>query len=266
VTYDNTTGFLGTTTGPVIGYDGHGANQASTPAHYIATGLNITLANGAVFNSWESYNAVSFTPGGNHGNQGLIAEWLQKGGTAGVGNVAEPYAGPMYVENEDQMFAMLLSGKTFGEAAWSGLRQLSYVNTVVGDPLMTWKTLLPGDITMQGRVDISDLAVLAAHWGQHVSPGGFGWSLGDLNGDGVVDNADLAILTANWGRTSNWGDGAANTLGFQPSDLGPLLETMIQQSIPEPPSSVILALGMSLLLAYYLQHARCAAPHRPAAI
>jgi hypothetical protein len=37
------------------------------------------------------------------------------------------------------MFKMLLSGYTWAEAAWSSMQQLSYVNTVVGDPLMTWK-------------------------------------------------------------------------------------------------------------------------------
>ena len=31
VTYDNTTGFIGATTGPLMGYIGHGANQDSTP-------------------------------------------------------------------------------------------------------------------------------------------------------------------------------------------------------------------------------------------
>ena len=249
VTYDNTGAFVGTTTGPVIGYDSHGANQASTPAGYISTGLNISLANGAVFNSWESYNAVSFTPGGNHGNQGLIAEWLQKGGTAAVGNVSEPFAGPMYVENEDQMFAMLLSGKTFGEAAWSGMRQLSYVNTVVGDPLMTWKVLLPGDINMDGKVDMADLAVLAAHWGQHVGMNGFGWSSGDLNGDGVIDDSDLALVSSDWGAYRL--GAAAPRLPWAP--FHPIWDhswIRCPKNIPEPSSFVMLAIGMALVLVY----------------
>ena len=62
VTYDNTTAFVGTSSGPVIGYVSHGVNQALTPANYISTGLNISLANGAVFDTWESYNAYSFYP------------------------------------------------------------------------------------------------------------------------------------------------------------------------------------------------------------
>ena len=79
VVYDDTSAFVGTAPGPVIGYDSHGVHQASTPPNYITSGLNITLANGAVFNSWESYNAISFTPGVYTGNQGQVAQWIAKG-------------------------------------------------------------------------------------------------------------------------------------------------------------------------------------------
>ena len=137
VVYDDTSQFMSTAPGPVIGYDTQGMHQASTPPNYLTNGLNITLANGAVFNSWESYNAYSFTPGGYTGTQGQVAQWLAIGGTAGVGNVQEPGASTSTVANEDQMFQMLLSGKTWAEAAWSCLRA-GFVNTVVGDPLMTW--------------------------------------------------------------------------------------------------------------------------------
>ena len=142
VVYDDTTAFVGTAPGPVIGYVSHGTNQASTPANYILSGLNITPANGAVFETWESYNAYTFDPTSTqHSNQGKVAQWLQIGGTAGVGNVDEPGASSSTVTNEDQMFKMLLAGYTFAEAAWSATTQLSYVNTVVGDPLMTWSRL-----------------------------------------------------------------------------------------------------------------------------
>ncbi len=139
VVFDNTSAFVGTAPGPVIGYDSHGVHQASTPAEYLLNGLNVTLANGAVFQSWESYNAYSFNTSNPHGNQGQIAEWLQIGGTAAVGHVEEPGASSSTVNNEDKLFRMLLAGYTFAEAAWSGNAQLSFVNTVIGDPLMTWR-------------------------------------------------------------------------------------------------------------------------------
>ena len=139
VVFDNTSAFVDTAPGPVIGYDSHGVHQASTPAEYLLNGLNVTLANGAVFQSWESYNAYSFNASNPHGNQGQIAEWLQIGGTAAVGHVEEPGASSSTVNNEDKLFRMLLAGYTFAEAAWSGNAQLSFVNTVIGDPLMTWQ-------------------------------------------------------------------------------------------------------------------------------
>ena len=106
--------------------------------------------------------------------------------------------------NEDQMFRMLLAGKTFAEAAWSATEQLGYVNTVVGDPLMTWKQLLPGDVNEDGKVNMSDLAILGADMGKTVPAGGAGWAWGDLNNDGVVNYLDLQILMADWGQTSSW--------------------------------------------------------------
>ena len=152
VVYDNTTAFVGTAPGPVIGYDSQGVHSTQNPgANYINSALNITLANGAVFNSWESYNAASFNTAGDTHGQGQVAQWLQKGGTAGVGNVDEPSAGPSYMVNENLLFSMLLSGKTFAEAAWSAIPQLSYVTTVVGDPLMTWQKLPPTPSTVAGR-------------------------------------------------------------------------------------------------------------------
>lgn len=144
VVYDNTSAFVSTAPGPVIGYTGHGVHQASTPAEYVLNGLNFDLANGAVFSSWESYNAYSFDPASTvHGNQGQVGEWLAIGGTAGVGHVEEPGASMSSITNEDKMYRMLLNGYTFAEAAWSATRQVSFVNTVIGDPLMTWKPWTP---------------------------------------------------------------------------------------------------------------------------
>lgn len=144
VVYDNTSAFVSTAPGPVIGYTGHGIHQASTPAEYLLNGFDFDLANGAVFSSWESYNAYSFNPATTtNGHQGQVAEWLAIGGTAGVGHVEEPGASTSSVTNEDKLYRMLLNGYTFAEAAWSATRQVSFVNTMIGDPLMTWKPWTP---------------------------------------------------------------------------------------------------------------------------
>lgn len=252
VTYDNTSAFVGTAPGPVIGYDGHGTNQSSTPAHYITAGLNTTLANGAVFNSWESYNAYSFNVGGYTGTQGQLADWLKVGGTAAVGNVTEPGASVTTVANEDKLFSMLINGKTFAEAAWSANRQLSYVNTVVGDPLMTWHQLLAGDANMDGLVDNSDLNIIGSHWGNSLTPGGYGWSQGDLNGDGVVDLLDLSLMSSTWGQVSSWHDSLMSATS-QPLSSGSGITAFLEPTlltgegsdgfIPEPSSFVLAAIA-----------------------
>jgi len=79
---------------------------------------------------------------------------------------------------------------------------------------------IPGDTNDDGRVDQTDAATLAAHWGRSG-----GWSEGDFDGDGLVGPADAAILAAHWG----YGTG---------EETGP--------TVPEP--SCVLML-LSLLLA-----------------
>lgn len=252
VTYDNTTGFVSSTTGPLMGYISHGANQASTPQYpagegsYIVNGLNVTPANGAVFHTWESFNAKTFVEGANHGFQGLVGEWLAEGGTAATGNVQEPQASWVSVINEDTMFAALLSGKTWAEAAWGAARQLSFVNTVVGDPLMTWRQLLAGDANMDGRVDMTDLATIGANWGGTVSPGGSGWYSGDLNGDGIVDALDLAIMGTTWGAVSTWASEAPEIGGLSATQFAMLYDE--PYATPEPSGCVLFALAIGALL------------------
>ena len=122
----------------------------------------MVLADGSVFTSIESYNAISFNLGAYSGNQGQVAQWLANGGTAGVGYVQEPTGSWVTVTNEDILFRSLLSGMTFGEAAWAATYQLSFVNTVIGDPLMVWHVLSAGDISRDGIVDISTSPIGAA--------------------------------------------------------------------------------------------------------
>ena len=256
--YENTDAAITTATRPVIGYVSHGTNDGSggLDSGYIANQLNFPLAKGAAFLTHESFNAYSFVPGGNVGGQGLVAEWLAKGGTVGVGNVSEPLSGTPYEANEDQMFKMLLNGFTWGEAAWSSLQQLSYVNTVVGDPLMTWKTLLPGDSNMDGRVGSADLALLGANWGAVGQSGGAMWSLGDFNCDGRVGSADLALLGANWGSVASWASSGSGA-GEPPFD---------PQGIPEPSTLSLLIVGLITLLVGCRWRPRCFLQHRhPAA-
>jgi len=53
-----------------------------------------------------------------------------------------------------------------------------------------------GDLNDDGAVDLSDLAILLAHFG---TPSGAVWPDGDLDADGDVDIQDLATILANFG-------------------------------------------------------------------
>jgi hypothetical protein len=191
-TYDLTDAFVTTAPGAVMGYVSHGVHGGAPP-DYVANSLSFDLANGAVFHSWESFNAVSFRQGGNRG-QGLLADWIHIGGAAGTGHVEEPGASASNVTNEDRLFQGLLNGMSWAEAAWSATQQLSYVNTFVGDPLMRWLPNAPGDANGDGVVDVTDLGVVASHYGD-VSAS---WPHGDFTSDGRVNVDDLGIVINNY--------------------------------------------------------------------
>ena len=77
----------------------------------------------------------------------------------------------------------------------------------------------PGDANLDGKVDGSDLAIMATNW-----LGAGNWLLANFNGDVVIDGSDLAIMATNWG----YGTG------------GP--------PVPEPASLSLIALGWTILL------------------
>lgn len=54
---------------------------------------------------------------------------------------------------------------------------------------------IPGDANHDGKVDGSDVTILAGNW-QVLS--GATWSMGDFNGDKKVDGSDVTILAGNW--------------------------------------------------------------------
>ena len=78
---------------------------------------------------------------------------------------------------------------------------------------------MPGDADMDGAVDVGDLGILGANYGQS----GKTWFDGDFTGDSVVNVGDLGILGANYGA----GGGSSPPL-------------------PEPATIVLLAAGFLL--------------------
>ena len=248
--YENTDNATTTAPGPVIGYVSHGTNDGSggLSGNYIENGeLQFSLADGAVFHTFESFNGQTFA-NPNSQTDGQIADWLEIGGTAGLGHVAEPLNGFMNVSNEDQFYAAILpdagaqpgeSGLTFVEAAWSSILQLSYVNTVVGDPLMRFQAWLPGDVNLDGSVDIFDVFILQANW---LQPGGF--AQGDMNNDGVVDFFDVLVVQANWLQSVNSAGQTALSGGIEELTLDPLTGLLEGTTVPEPSTIIAMISGV----------------------
>ncbi|MEM8873901.1 MAG: hypothetical protein AAGD32_06535 [Planctomycetota bacterium] len=143
---DVTSATITTANGPVISYTGLGSNGAFDDApvdgfSYVTEELDFELADGAVFISYESFNATSFelqsdgSPA-NRGGQAQVAEWIAIGGTAAGGHAWEPF--DLSVSNEEVLIPALLDGLTFAEAAWLSNELISWQNVPVGDPLLTW--------------------------------------------------------------------------------------------------------------------------------
>ena len=77
-----------------------------------------------------------------------------------------------------------------------------YLDEVAHDsdaPLAPITPQIPGDANGDGRVDGSDVTILAGNWQYGVGgAGGATWAMGDFNGDGAVDGSDVTILAGNW--------------------------------------------------------------------
>jgi hypothetical protein len=100
---------------------------------------------GAIFNSTESYNGVTFFADADipvWAQQALIWQWFYIGGSGALGHVFEPLAGS--VADNDLLFFNYfrdadgdnVGDMTFVEAAYSAMPYLSWATIVVGDPLM----------------------------------------------------------------------------------------------------------------------------------
>ena len=78
---------------------------------------------------------------------------------------------------------------------------------------------LPGDANLDGTVDINDLTIVLAHYGQT----GMTWGQGEFTGDGTVDINDLTIVLANYNKSAGASAGMA--------------------AVPEPSCLVLLGIG-----------------------
>lgn len=221
VTHEQTRQTVTNLSVPVWAYVTHGTN-GSASSDYLSDDFELALAGGAVFHSWESFNAYTFDDDTDIPyDQGCVADWIAAGGSAGVGHVWEPVIDFYNVAHEDILLDRLARGFAWAEAAWAATYQLSYVNTVIGDPLMRFDLWIEGDYDLDGDVDEDDyLGVVTAVQAGLYDP------LADMDGDGVVDDVDISIVQTSYAALN----------GVHP------------QLTPEPASLAMLGIGAAALL------------------
>jgi hypothetical protein len=95
--------------------------------------------------------------------------------------------------------------------------------------------LSPGDANSDGKVDVGDLGILAANYGQSDK----NWATGDFNNDGLVDVGDLGILAANYGT----GTGAPLDFNADAVALGLAVDGTQAAAKEEPASTSVLGCG-----------------------
>ena len=108
----------------------------------------------------------------------------------------------------------------------------TYYNFQIAEiEFMVSPELIAGDANGDGKVDGSDVTILAGNWQAGVgspNPETITWAMGDFNGDGQVDGSDVTILAGNW----QYGVEA------------------VAASVPEPSMMVLLLVALTTLMVY----------------
>ncbi|MBN2581677.1 MAG: hypothetical protein JXL80_01315 [Planctomycetes bacterium] len=184
--------FVTTAALDVLGYASYGCNHnldvGVVPSTYILDTLAFTLARGAIFNTYESFNGRDCETPESHDNQGQVADWIRIGGTFGLAHVYEPRTFSVG-DNEILYERMLNQGWTFAEAAYASLPVLSWQNIVVGDPLARFEVSDAGPPSIRVQTEdnrdwvYQNTSGTLSHGGHKV---GLTATLLDLNGNNSV--------------------------------------------------------------------------------
>jgi len=179
---------------PVLLVSGYGANTPGalpgdgtvpTPPNCRSTyAASFNLANGAIFNSTESYNGRCFggitqfpaTP------QMQAADFIAAGGTFAAVNAWEPFTDTL-PDNLQLGRNFVLGHLSWAEAAYTSLPALSFQQIILGDPLARM-VRSSDDLTGDSRISVDDLyAWFAASTTRK-----------DLNRSGTVTDTDRRFV------------------------------------------------------------------------
>lgn len=135
---------------------------------------------------------------------------------------------------------MSVTDFTFSRVAFIGNYSTDFDELRIGT---TFEAAAPtvqgaGDANGDGKVDVSDLGILAANYGETA---GSLWTAGDFNDDGAVDVSDLGILAANYGQ----GSGSSAAVDFN-ADYGKAFDANISKDGGSAVSSGCGGMGLPL--------------------
>lgn len=167
---------------PLIFLASYGANHSGVTGTTRTTyAQSFNFAQGAVFNTMESYNGRAYGGLGQLVSvpQQQSADFLAAGGTFAIGNVYEPLS-LTTARNRQLVQGFLLSNLTWAEAAYNAIPALSWQQIVIGDPLARVQRT-SDDINADGKVTIDDM------YAWYANPA-------DLNRSGTADDTDLRLL------------------------------------------------------------------------
>ncbi len=169
--YNDNDNWITSYSGDVIGYTSKGTHAEDGNCNWedsawVVDSLHFNWANGALYNSLESFNGQSMSalkwryvpriPLGCNHTQGLATQSTVIGGTSFEANGWEPVSIPGYNHyflNFTKTYPAYAMGYSVVDAIYQGIPYFSWVNAVVGDPLTT---IAWGKQNITSKTEMSD--------------------------------------------------------------------------------------------------------------
>ena len=187
---------------------GVGTAVDSTP--YLGANATQLAFDAGTGNTVDIMNEIAEYGLGTDGTDGVVAAQTNDG-TTWTYEIAIPYwkdwttmTEKQTISADDEYFVYLVMEDEFGgglgtDMTYEGNPGFA-VNGFEKGSTLTFKASekIAGDANRDGKVDGSDVTILAGNWQYGVTGGGATWAMGDFNGDGKVDGSDVTILAGNW--------------------------------------------------------------------
>ncbi|HCY75392.1 MAG TPA: hypothetical protein DHV28_05685 [Ignavibacteriales bacterium] len=137
----------------VMCYTSPGTHHPGFNSDYLRH-LNFNYQNGAVINTFESFNGNSLQyPDVRRASQGLIAEFIMTGGTGGIAHAYEPGV----IVADSIFFPAYSLGYNFVDAAYLGMSWVGRQNIVIGDPLLRIRDFCADTLTTDEIITSSNI-------------------------------------------------------------------------------------------------------------